>query len=130
MKQDFMWLVGLSIFTSLEWLPYILERIHRVGLFEAMGYDKKIHQKVPTWAEHCKKAHHNAIENLVPFIPLVIVAHLISLDVLCAIQIFCVARVVHYFCYTLSIPIVRTLAFFAGVGAELYIAYQIFLQLS
>jgi len=130
MKQDLVWLVGFSVFIALQWLPYILERIYRVGLLGAMGYDKKtIDKNITPWADRCQKAHNNAIEGFVVFIPLVIAAHFVDLDVLMAIQIYCLARAVHYICYTFKVPVLRTLAFFTGIGAQIYMAVQ-FLILS
>jgi uncharacterized MAPEG superfamily protein len=129
MQHDLLWLVGISIFTGLEWIPYILERIYRVGLLNAMGYDTEIiNANVAKWACRCQKAHINAIENLVIFIPLVIVSHISQINILVAIKVFCLARITHYICYTFSVPFLRTLAFFAGVGAELYIAYQLLIM--
>lgn len=126
MQQDLAWLVGVSIFTGLEWLPYILERILRVGLINAMGYDREvINNNMASWAQRCQRAHLNATESLIVFTPLVLVAHLVELDILLAIKIFCIARVAHYLCYCLCIPLLRTVAFFAGVGANVYIAYEL-----
>ena len=129
MKQDLVWLVGFSIFVGLQWLPYVLDRIYRVGLFGAMGYDKKkIDKNIMPWAERCQKAHSNVIESFVVFIPLVIAAHFVDLDVLVGIQIYCIARVVHYLCYTFKVPVLRTLAFFTGIGAQIYIAVQLLMM--
>jgi uncharacterized MAPEG superfamily protein len=126
MKHDLCWLVAISMFTGLLWLPYVLERIYRAGLFGAMGYDvAKIKHQMPMWAERCQKAHYNAIEGLVIFVPLVIVAHVRQVDVLVGIQVYCIARVLHYVSYAFAVPVARTLLFFTGVGAQLYIAYQL-----
>ncbi len=126
MNQDLWWLAAISMFTGLLWLPYVLERIYRVGLFGAMGYDAKaMHAGISKWAERCQKAHHNAVEGLVVFVPLVLVAHFMSLNVLLGIQVYCLARLLHYICYTFAVPLLRTLSFFTGVGAQLYIAVQI-----
>ena len=66
------WLSALTIFM---WLPYILAHIVNVGLIPALTY-KADGTSLPGWAERAKRAHNNAIENLVPFAALIIVAHL------------------------------------------------------
>jgi uncharacterized MAPEG superfamily protein len=58
-------------------------------------------------------------------VPLVLAAHIVDCHVLVAIQVYCIARVLHYICYAFAVPLLRTLSFFTGVGAQLYIACQV-----
>ena len=66
------WLSGLTI---VMWLPYILAHLGNVGIMPALTY-RADSEPLPDWAARAKRAHYNAIENLVPFAALVMVAHL------------------------------------------------------
>ena len=70
-------------------------------------------------------AHANAVENLVVFGPLVIIAAMIGASTpatVLAAKTYFGARIVHYVVYAAGIPIIRTLAFAVGVLATLVIA--------
>ncbi|MDH3230662.1 MAG: MAPEG family protein [Alphaproteobacteria bacterium] len=118
------WTTGL---TALFWLPYILARIAKYGLTEALTY-RADSLPVPAWADRAKKAHYNAVENLVIFAALVLVAHLTgaanAATAAAAITYF-VARLVHYPVYVAGIPLMRTLMFAVGWLAQVCIFYQI-----
>ena len=109
------------------WIPYILNMIGVQGLANAVGYPANPKPLAP-WAQRLKKAHYNAVENLVVFAALVLVADATGISnnatAICAATYFWV-RVVHAVAYTFAIPWVRTLAFAVGVGAELCIAWQL-----
>ncbi|HEX7926515.1 MAG TPA: MAPEG family protein, partial [bacterium] len=80
------------------------------------------------WAERAKKAHYNAVENLVVFGALVLVASASNkLDNATAMSamVYFWARLAHYVVYTLGIPWLRTLTFTVGWLACLCIAWQI-----
>lgn len=103
------WVIG---FTALCWIPYILNLIMVQGLVDAVGYPEEPKPIAP-WAERMKKAHYNAVENLVLFAPLVLVlnAQGISNDTtVLACTVYLWARVAHWLVYSLGIPWVRTLA--------------------
>ena len=120
------WISGLAI---VMWLPYILAHIGNVGLIPALTY-KADGTPLPEWAERAKRAHYNAIENLVPFAGLVIVAHLANATneatASAAIAYFWL-RIAHYLVYMLGIPFGRTLAFAGSWLAQICILYQIIL---
>ena len=126
MEKDFCWLILILLFTGLMWLPYVFERIFRMGLMQAMGNSSEMNQNIAAWALRCQKSHSNAIEGLVVFAPLVLIAHTMQIDILIGIQIYCISRVLHYICYTLAVPLMRTATFFVSVGAQLYIGLALF----
>lgn len=127
MTVELTWLVYVAVLTSLLWIPYILNLIAVRGLTEAVGYPMNP-KPIATWAQRLKAAHYNAVENLVVFGVLILVAHVSGANNLatatCAMVYFW-ARVVHAVAYTFAIPWVRTLAFATGVGANLCIAAQL-----
>ena len=66
MSTDFHMLAWVTLFTAAMWVPYILAHISNVGLVPALTY-RADDTPLPAWAERAKRAHSNAIENLVPF---------------------------------------------------------------
>lgn len=127
MKTEILYLVYVTVFTGLLWVPYILDRVATRGLLDAVGYPENPKPQSP-WAQRLMKAHVNAVENLVVFAALVLaaVAAGVSNTVLAtACIVYFWARVVHALAYTFAIPWVRTLAFTAGFVAQMAIAWQL-----
>lgn len=127
MKTELLWLVLVTAMTAVLWVPYILDRILRWGLLQAVGYPANPPPQSP-WAQRLKAAHANAVENLVVFAPLVLVAQATGVSdaaTLLAAQAYFWARLVHAVSYALGIPWVRTLAFAAGVACQLTFAARL-----
>lgn len=119
-------LVLVSAFTGLLWVPYILNRVRvGAGLLHEVGYPSEETELSP-WAARLKRAHDNAVENLVVFAPLVLTAHLAgvhsALTGYAAIA-FVVARVLHAAAYTFAVPWLRTAAFTGGWACQMAFAY-------
>lgn len=127
MKTELQYLVYVTALTGLLWVPYILDRIAKWGLMEAVGYPENPPPQSP-WARRLMKAHNNAVENLVVFAALVLAAHALGVSnsaVAIAAIVFFWARVVHALAHTFAVPWVRTLAFAVGFFAQATIAWQI-----
>ena len=127
MKTELMYLVWVTVLTGLIWVPYILDRLLVGGIADGVGYPDSPKPQSP-WAVRMKKAHANAVENLVVFATLVLVAQQLGVSngataTACAVYFW--ARVAHVFAYTAAIPWVRTLGFAAGFFAQATIAWQI-----
>jgi uncharacterized MAPEG superfamily protein len=108
-------------------MPYILNLIVVRGLLDAVGYpdDPK---PMSGWATKMKAGHSNAIENLVVFATLVLIANAAGVTndtTVLACQIYFWARLVHVVAYTFAVPWVRTLAFVAGFGSQIALLLQI-----
>ena len=71
------WVAALS---AIMWVPYILNAIMVRGLIAAVGYPKDPKPLAP-WAERMKAAHYNAVENIVVFATLILVAHAVGVMV-------------------------------------------------
>ena len=120
------WLAATTLLTGLMFLPYVLERIFRQGLGTALG--NPIPDEPPAWAARAAAAHRNAIENLVVFAVLLLVAnHMALVDeaIATAAMVYFWARFGHFVVYSAGIPVLRTLLFFAGLGAQLLVAWKI-----
>ena len=113
-------LLWVTVLTAVLWVPYILNMITTRGLLDAVGYPEDPAPMSP-WAHRLKAAHYNAVENLVVFATLVLIAHAAGVSTsltVTAANVYFWARVVHAVSYALAIPWVRTLAFAVGVGCQ------------
>lgn len=118
------WVVALQM---VMWLPYILNVIAVRGLMDAVGYPENPKPMAP-WAERMKAAHYNAVENLVVFAALVLMANAAGISndtTVLACQIYFWARLAHLLLYTFGVPFGRTLAFAAGWICQVALLLQI-----
>ena len=118
------WVVALS---ALMWVPYILNTIMVRGLVAAVGYPANP-APLADWAQRMKAAHYNAVENLVVFAALVLIANAANISndmTVLACEIYFWARLVHVLAYTFAIPWVRTLAFAAGWVCQVLLLLQL-----
>ena len=116
MSTELTMLTWVILFTALCWIPYILNLIMVQGLVEAVGYPEEP-KKLAPWAVRMKKAHYNAVENLVLFAALVLILNAVGISnetTVLACTVYFWARVVHYLVYTSGIPWLRTLAYAVG----------------
>lgn len=127
MNTALSYLTYVTAFTGLLWVPYVLDRISVRGLLNAVGYPQNPKPQ-SVWAQRMMKAHANAVENLVVFATLVLIAQLAKPDiamVASACVVYFWARVVHALAFTFGIPWVRTLAFAVAFFAQAAIAWQL-----
>lgn len=128
MNAELTSLAMVTVLTALLWVPYILNEIMVRGVVGAVGYPDNP-KPLAKWAQRLKAAHYNAVENLVVFAALVLIAQAIGMHsaaIAGAAQVYFWARVVHAAAYTFGIPWVRTLAFVVGFGSQMCIAWQLF----
>jgi uncharacterized MAPEG superfamily protein len=131
MTAELSYLTWVTAFTALMWIPYILNMIMVRGLLDAVGYPENPEPMAP-WAERMKAAHYNAVENLVVFAALVLIAHaagILNEATALAAAIYFWTRVIHFVAYTFRIPWVRTLAFVVGFACQITFAWQILARL-
>ena len=130
MKIELWYLVWVTVFTGLLWVPYILDRVLVRGLIDAVGYpDNPKPQSL--WAVRLMRAHANAVENLVVFAALVLAAHALGVSnsaIATAAMVYFWARLVHAVVYTFGIPWLRTLSFTVGFLCQAVIAWQILMR--
>ena len=127
MPTELKYLTWVTVMTALLWVPYILNEIVVRGLVDAVGYPPNPKPLAP-WAQRMKAAHYNAVENLVVFAALVLIAFVAGVRtpaIAGSAAVYFWARAVHAAAYTFAIPWVRTLAFVVGVGCQLCVAWHI-----
>ena len=127
MSTELTYLAWVTTLTALMWIPYMLNTIMVRGLLETVGYPQDPTPLSP-WAVRMKAAHANAVENLVVFAALVLIAHEVGVSnaaTAMACQVYLWARIVHLLSYTTEIPWVRTISFVVGFGSQITLAWQI-----
>jgi len=127
MTNELMSLTWVTTLTAIMWMPYILNMIAVRGLVDAVGYPDDPKPLSP-WAAKMKAAHSNAVENLVVFAALVLIANAANVSnemTVLACQIYFWARLVHMLSYTFAIPWVRTIAFAAGFFCQAALILQL-----
>ncbi len=127
MTSELMSLIWVTALTAILWIPYTLNTIAVRGLMDAVGYpaDPK---PLAGWAQKMKAAHANAVENLVVFAALVLIANAAGVSnetTVLACTVYLGSRVVHLLAYTFAIPWVRTLSFIAGFACQVAIILQL-----
>lgn len=127
MKSELMYLVWVTALTALLWIPYVLDRLRVWGITDTVGYPENPKPQSP-WARRMKAAHANAVENLVVFATLVLVANAAGITngaTLFAASLYFWSRLVHVLAHTFALPWVRTLAFVGGFVAQAIFAWQL-----
>ena len=130
MKTELFYLVLVTAFTGLLWIPYIFDRLATRGLMDAVGYPENPKPQ-SAWAQRLMRAHVNAVENLVIFATLVLAANAMgvtSASIGTAAVVYFWARVVHTLTYTMGVPWGRTLSFTVAFFAQAVIAWQLLMR--
>lgn len=122
------WLVIISLVTAALWMPHILYSFATRGIFPTMGNPSPDDPPLAAWADRSKRAHANAVDNLVVFAALVLSAAALGVSTpatVLAAQIYVLARLAHFIVYVLGIPVLRTVTFLIGFFACVTIALTI-----
>ncbi len=127
MTSELMSLTWVTALTALIWMPYVVHIIIVRGLVDAVGYPQDP-QPMSPWAAKMKAAHANAVENLVVFATLVLIANAAGVSnetTVMACTVYFWARVLHLVSYSLAIPWIRTVAFVIGFGCQAALVLQL-----
>ena len=123
LTTELYWLILTIVMTAIFWVPTIVNRIFETGVWATLKPPQL--QPKAQWAERLRRAHANAIENLVLFAPLVLAVQITGMNnsaTAFACMIYFFARIVHVLAYILAVPLIRTLAFTAGFFSQMYLA--------
>ena len=133
MKPEVFWLTATAVMTGLLWIPYIVNRVMELGPPPMTWFPLPDPPPKAPWAARAMRAHSNAVENLVIFAPLALAVHVIGggTDVTAAAcMAYFFARAAHYLICIFGLPIIpRTVAFLAGVGAQMTLGVTLLLRL-
>jgi uncharacterized MAPEG superfamily protein len=100
-----------------------------MGVWKALKNPEPDVRPQAAWAYRLANAHRNAIENLVVFAPLALCVSLPGLGTATtasAAALFFWSRVAHALIYTFGVPLLRTVAFVLGFGAQATMGLRIF----
>lgn len=135
MTESLYWLVMSALATLLFSVPYVVERIGRVGFMPALGYTNygtggfdQPDEHPAAWAKRAYAAHRNALEGFPVLAALILTSHATGLAialVAVAAKIYFFARLGHYIFYVLGIPVLRTLIFFVALGSLLAMGFAL-----
>jgi uncharacterized MAPEG superfamily protein len=129
MSKEFFWLMLTIVLTGLMWIPYILDRAAVRGMAGAVGNPSADDKAQSPWAQRMMATHDNAVENLVLFAPLVLIANALNISsgvTVGACAVYFWARLAHLVVYTLGIPVLRTLCWTVGWFCLLALVLAIF----
>lgn len=115
--------------TALFFIPYIGQLILQLGPLNALRETSGGQISNVNWAQRAKRAHYNAVENLVVFAPLAIIIHILGLSnnlTTIAAQIYFFSRIGHYLVYSLAIPYARTPLFAISWACQIALCLRIF----
>jgi uncharacterized MAPEG superfamily protein len=127
MTTEIWWLAAVSLATALMWIPSTLALMREQGMTTALGNRDDLGALSP-WAARAKRAHENAVHNLVLFAAVVLAAHAAGATgaaTATATMVYFWARIVHYLSYAFGVIGVRTLAFAAGWVATIRIGWAV-----
>lgn len=127
MSSELTYLTWVVTLNAVMWMPYVLDTIMVRGLMDAVGYPEEP-KALSGWATKMKAAHYNAVENLVVFATLVLIANAAGVSneiTVMACNVYFWARVVHLLSYTMAISWVRTIAFVVGWGCQVALILQL-----
>lgn len=133
LNSELHWLVATIVLTASLWIPYIINRMYEHGLWAALHNPNHDERPKAAWADRLMWAHTNAVENLVIFAPLVLASYTLDAttpQTASAAAMYFFARFAHALIYTAGIPVLRTLAFLIGFGAQLVFAFAVLKALS
>lgn len=125
-STELYWLVLTIVMTAIFWMPTIVNRIFETGVWATLKPPQL--QPKAQWAERLRRAHANAVENLVLFAPLVLAIQITGTNssaTAFACMIYFFARLVHVLAYILAVPLIRTLAFTAGFFSQMFLAFSL-----
>jgi len=128
LSTEILWLSMVVLFTSIMWLPYIINRMTEMGAWPALYNPQPDIRPKAQWAERMMRAHENAVENLVIFAPLVIITEITAQhsDISAvAVVIYFYARLCHFVIFTFAIPLLRVPAFIIGFAAQLMLGLNL-----
>jgi uncharacterized MAPEG superfamily protein len=122
------WLLLTVLLSASIWMPYVVDRILVRGLWPAISDRGPENGPHSPWAQRMIRAHANAIENLAIFAPLVLAAHALNVHsaaLVTAATVYFFARLAHLVVYTLGLPVLRTIAFAVGWGAQMVFVFAL-----
>jgi len=131
-SREIYWLTLTVAMSAILWLPYIINRLYEEGIAKALWNPEPDAGPKAQWAVRMMAAHENAVENLVIFVPLVLIIEVLGINnentaFACVLYFF--SRLAHYLVFSFGIPILRVIIYFISFYAQVLLAIAIFIQI-
>lgn len=127
MNSEVVALTWVAVLTSILWMPYLTARSSTLGVWGVFAFPPNSADtpEPPAWADRARRAHANAVENLVVFSALVVAVELSGGGdgrTAAAAWTYLGARGAHWLLYVAGVPVLRTLSFVVGWVCQLALA--------
>lgn len=80
MTTDLFYLLFTAFLTGVLWIPVVIGYVLSRGPLKPSDYKVAPTSPLPDWVNRAKRAHINAVENLVPFATVVLIAHAVGVS--------------------------------------------------
>jgi uncharacterized MAPEG superfamily protein len=127
MKPELLYLLLTAILTGVLWIPVVIGYVTTRGALKPPDYKVAPTGPLPAWVNRANRAHVNAVESLVPFAVVVLIAQLAGVSsgvtATCA-AIYFFARLAHAVVHISGFSLLRarTVLFTVGWGAFMVFA--------
>ena len=128
-NPELYWAAATAVFTSLLWIPHIIQRIVEMKPYDAFRDPRHDVETKAPWAQRAIRAHTNAVENLAGFGILAIIlvmtgsGNALSAS---AAALYFYSRIAHYVVYLAAVPWARTPIYIVGLICQLVMAATLF----
>ena len=98
MTTELFYLLLTAILTGVLWIPVVIGYVKTRGPIQPADYKVAPTSPLPAWVNRANRAHINAVENLVPFAVIVLIAHAAQVSTAVtanAAAVYFYARLVH-----------------------------------
>ena len=131
-SKEIYWLTLTVAMSAILWLPYIINRLYEEGITKALWNPEPDAGPKARWAIRMMAAHENSVENLIIFVPLVLIIQVLGINnestaFACVLYFF--SRLGHYLVFSFGIPILRVIIYFVSFYAQVLLAIAIFKQI-
>lgn len=127
MTVELTYLTMVTLFTAVMWIPVMFGVVGARGVSDALGYPDNPNP-LGALGSRFDRAHHNALENLVVFAPLVLIVQYAGTNdgyTAFATVTYFWARLAHYFLLVFAVPVVKSIAFMVGAVCQVILAWRI-----
>ena len=80
MTIELFYLLCTTILTGVLWIPVVIGYVSARGTLKPEDYKVAPTSPLPDWVNRANRAHLNAVENLVIFAPVVLIAHAVNVS--------------------------------------------------
>jgi len=130
MSDEIYWLTWNVVLTAAMVIPYAVYRTKKLGglwqvFLRPLPGDNPFDDE---WAHRAYRAHMNAFEGIALFAPVAIAVHVTGSGneaTAIAAATYFWARLIYAPLYYFKVPVLKTAVWFVGLGATLYLAYEL-----